>query len=198
MAINTEEVKDFFNSLAYKWDSYTPADDAIVREIFSNIGSLQNMTVLDGGCGTGFLVPYYIDSNVGDLDCIDISDEMIRVARSKYDYDNVSFICQNILEYEAEGRYDIIVIFNAFPHLPAGRNTFEHLASLLKEDGIMTIAHSMSRESLIRHHSGVDDTVSAALPELDEFENMTSGIFRIVKAVDTDRMFQIIFKKASK
>ena len=62
----------------------------------------------------------------------------------------------------------------------------------------MTIAHSMSRESLIRHHDGVSDNVSGMLPSNEEFEELTQGIFRTVKIVDTDRMFQIIFKKLSK
>ena len=108
MPINREEVREFFNGLACKWDSYAPAEDWIVTKIFTNIGSIQNQTVLDVGCGTGFLVPYYIQGNVGDLDCIDIAEQMIDVARSKFDYANVNFICEDILEYQAERKYDLI------------------------------------------------------------------------------------------
>ncbi len=198
MPINREEVREFFNGLACKWDSYTPAEDWIVTKIFTNIGSIQNQTVLDVGCGTGFLVPYYIQGNVGDLDCIDIAEQMIDVARSKFDYANVNFICDDILEYEADEKYDLIMIFNAFPHIPATRETFMHLASLLKTEGILTIAHSMSRENLIRHHDGVSESVSVNLPETSVLEDLSGDNFKIIKTADDDDMVQIIFKKTSK
>ena len=60
MPINREEVREFFNGLACKWDSYTPAEDWIVTKIFTNIGSIQNQTVLDVGCGKGRVLAFLL------------------------------------------------------------------------------------------------------------------------------------------
>ncbi|MBQ2213704.1 MAG: hypothetical protein II414_03965, partial [Erysipelotrichaceae bacterium] len=59
------------------------------------------------------------------------------------------------------------------------------------------IAHSMSREKLIRHHDGLSESVSVNLPETPILEELSRDSFRIIKIADDDDMVQIIFKKAS-
>ena len=171
--INETKVREFFNEYAAKWDSYSINHKAI-RTVFSELDLKEDSTVLDVGCGTGVLVPYYLERNIGHLDAIDISDQMIERCRNKFADPRISFICANVMDHDCADRYDLIMIYNVLPHMPDYEALFSHLASMLRKDGQLVIAHGLSLASLSKVHEGVPEDVALPLPDPDTLKKELS------------------------
>lgn len=186
--IRESKVREFFNEYAGKWDSYSVNTEAIAA-IFNNLEINENSTVLDVGCGTGVLVPFYLEKNIHHLDAIDISDRMIEICRRKFDDPRINFICQNVMELETEEQYDLIMIYNAFPHLPDHDRLFKHLTDLLKDNGQLVIAHGLSLAHLMEVHEGVPSDVAIPFPDLDTLRKELSEYLTVTEIVDNDDMF---------
>ena len=68
-------------------------------EKICEVGNLKNKRVLDVGCGLGHLVDYLAMKNIKvNYQGIDISEEMIKSAKSNINKKNVKFYCKNILD----------------------------------------------------------------------------------------------------
>ena len=59
----------------------------------------------------------------------------------------------------------------------------------LKINGRITVAHGMSRESLIKHHSGSAKRISTILPEPDELAEIMNPFFDVDIRISTDEMY---------
>ena len=58
-------------------------------------------------------------------------------------------------------------MFVLFPHFPKPERLLERLCGVLRPGGRLTVAHGMSRQALLRHHSGAASRVSLELPEAE-------------------------------
>ena len=85
-----QDVIVFFDRLAPQWDADMIRHDNIIATILDNAGVKPGVDVLDVACGTGVLFPDYLARNVGTLTAVDISPEMVRIARSKYPESSVT------------------------------------------------------------------------------------------------------------
>lgn len=50
------------------------------------------MSVLDVACGTGVLIPDYLERGAAQVTAIDIAPEMVRIAREKFPQENVTVL----------------------------------------------------------------------------------------------------------
>ena len=87
--MNKDSIKEFFDSIAPKWDNEPIADKKILDVILDNAGIRENIDILDVACGTGVLFPYYLHRNVKSITAIDLSPEMVKIAKSKFPQANV-------------------------------------------------------------------------------------------------------------
>ena len=102
--------------------------------------------VLDVACGTGVLIPDYLERNVKKCVAVDLSERMIEVAKRKFgEYDNVEFLCADAEQYDFSELFDSIVIYNAFPHFVNRKLLFENLSKFLKTGARITVAHGIIR-----------------------------------------------------
>ena len=190
-----QDVIAFFDRLAPQWDADMIRHDDIIATILDNAGVKSGVDVLDVACGTGVLFPDYLSRDVGSLTAVDISPEMVRIARSKYPEDKVTVCCGDVEELDFDKQFDCIVVYNAFPHFPEPAQLIESLAGLLKPGGILTVAHGMSRAAIDRHHEGSASRVSVGLMH----EDVLAAIFRrhlqLTTKISTDRMYQVSGKK---
>ena len=147
--------REFFNSLAYKWDEMCHHDDKKIRKILQLSDIEKGSKILDIGTGTGILISYLLEKSPSKLVAVDISENMIEVAREKYKKENVEFVVSDIMNFN-EGRYDYIFIYSAYPHFKGKEKLFEHLYKLLNENGKVIIAHSQSRNEINHVHSKSD------------------------------------------
>lgn len=184
------EVADFFDSVADSWDSNMVKCRQKIDMILDAAGVSQGKTVLDIACGTGVIIPDYLNRNVKKCIAVDISPKMIEIAKSKFaGNDAVEFICTDAESCGFAETFDCAVIYNAFPHFANRKMLFENIAKHLKRGGRLTIAHGMSREDILKHHSGCAKNVSLPLPEAAELAENMKPWFAVDTAVSTDEIY---------
>lgn len=111
---------------------------------------------------------------------IDLSPEMIRAASKKCRDPKVTLLTGDVEQAEL-GRYDRIVVFNAFPHFAHPQRLIAYLAGRLTPGGRLTVAHDRSRLAINGHHEQTAGEVSRGLPPARE----TAAWFQRDLAVDT-------------
>lgn len=198
--MDKREIKEFFDAQASHWDADLVKNDEIINRILDNAGlsgkQHEDKNILDVACGTGVMIDYYKERGYTDITGIDISDKMIEIAREKYP--DVNFICSDVEKESFDRKFDYIVVYNAFPHFPSGVDLIEKLTGLLKEDGVLTVAHGMSKKQIDNHHKGVAARVSTGLISA----GVLAKIFRYFKLdvnceISNDNMYQVAGRKTN-
>ena len=187
--MNKDSIKEFFDSIAPHWDNEPIADKKILDIILDNGGIRENIDILDVACGTGVLFPYYLHRNVKSITAIDLSPEMVKIAKSKFPQANV--ICGDAENIILDKQFDAIMIYNAFPHFPEPEKVIESLSKALKTGGRFTIAHGLSKKELDEIHQKSAGAVSNVLPECDDLAKMLSPYFNVDIMISDDKMYQI-------
>ena len=186
------DVIAFFDKCAPTWDAEMIKNDAIMEKILDNAEIGPEMDILDVACGTGVMFPYYLQRGAASVTGIDISSEMVRIAREKYkDEPKVSVLCADVEEARFERKFDRIVVYNAFPHFPKPKRLIKLLASLLKEGGRLTVAHGASRETIDNHHKGSASKVSNGLMSADSLKKIFDSYFDVEVMISNSRMYQV-------
>ncbi len=190
------EIAAFFDSFADSWDADMIKVQWKIDKILDTADIAQGKIILDVACGTGVLIPDYISRKVKRCVAVDISQNMIKIAKNKFsEYKNIDFLCADAETFEFGEKFDSIVIYNSFPHFANRNLLFENLCRILKENGRITVAHGMSRESLIKHHSGKAERISTILPETDELAEMMKPYFDIDTKISSDEIYIVSGKK---
>lgn len=190
------DIISFFDRHAAEWDEELIRDDFIIDTILNNAGICEGCRVLDVACGTGVLIPDYLERGASEVVGVDISPEMIHIAGRKIDDKRVRFLCGDIESVELRRDYDCIVIYNAFPHFPEPERLIKNLSGKLKPGGSLTVAHGMSREEIDRRHKGCAEAVSVGLMEATDLANIFSRYLSVSCKISDERMYQVTGIKA--
>lgn len=178
--IDKKNVVKFFDELAPGWDQDLVVEPDKIGLILDDAGIRPGVRVLDVACGTGVLFPFYQQRQVKEVLAVDISPKMAKIAAGK-NFSAVHVICNDVEAMKGTGDFDCCVVYNAFPHFPDPAGLVCHLASWLKPDGRLTVAHSMGVVQLNRHHSGRAAQVSMGMLPAEELARIFGQWF----AVDT-------------
>ena len=184
-----EDVIAFFDRWAPQWETEIRRNDTVINTILDYAGADAEKDVLDVACGTGVLIPDYLERKVKSVTAIDISPEMAKIAKGKFPQENVQIICGDVEVYEFQHDFDAIVVYNAFPHFPDSEMLVDILASRLKPGGILTIAHGMSREAVNRCHSGSASKVSKGLPDEHELAEIMGKHLQVTVKISDENMY---------
>lgn len=184
-----KDVINFFNNLADGWDAEQIPKGAIIEKILDNGGVKPQKDILDIACGTGTVFPFYFKRDVKSVVGIDISPEMVKIAKLKFPETDI--ICGDAEEYHFDKQFDIIMIYNAFPHFPNPDKLIKHLAGYLRENGRITIAHSMSRAEIQSRHQKRAANVSLELPTAEALAEMLKPYFEIDIIISDNEMYQV-------
>ncbi len=185
----------FFDERAAAWDAAQLVNNEVINKILDCAGIDKGSRVLDVACGTGVLVPYYLEREVECVCGVDLSPAMIEKARSKFTEPNVSLICADAETDDIGSGYDSIVIYNAFPHFLNPEALLSHLCNLLSPGGTITIAHGSSREAIDAHHKGEACKVSCGLIPAKDLAWMLSKYAKVLNTISNDRMYLVSAKK---
>lgn len=133
---------DFYDSIAAIYDEfpgslfYIPIDNVERALLNSYLSSLQRgSTTLDVGCGTGQYTE--ILAKHSEVEAIDPSKEMIRIARMKPPLANVRFFQCGLLEFSTAREFDIVVAFGSvLNHLRDWASAIRTISNLLRPSGV--------------------------------------------------------------
>lgn len=192
-----KDVIEFFDRCAPSWDADMIKSDVIIGKILDNAEVGEGQHILDVACGTGVMFDYYLQRNAASVTGIDISPEMAKIAAGKYENEpRVQVICADVEETEFDRQFDVIVVYNAFPHFPEPARLIKKLCCLLRDGGRLTIAHGASREAIDGHHHGPASKVSNGLMSADSLKKLFDPLFAVEVMISNSRMYQVSgFKK---
>ena len=184
-----QEVIRFFDRCAPSWDVGLVRNEAVISAILDNAGVKAGVDVLDVACGTGVLFSDYLQRGVASLTAIDISPEMVKIAQQKFP--EVRILCGDVEQTVFERCFDVIMIYNAFPHFPDPARLIGCLARWVKPGGRLSVAHGMSREKLLQHHAGTASRVSVDLLEGNALAALFAPYFDVDTVISDERMYQV-------
>ena len=185
--IEQKDVIAFFDERAGGWDAGMVRSDEKIGRILDNAKVTAGSRVLDIACGTGVLIGDYLRRNVESVTAVDISPEMVRIAREKFPQENVRFVCGDAETAPLGEGFDAIVIYNAFPHFPDPER--------LAPGGRLTVAHGSSRADIDAHHHGAASRVSNGLMEAEALAAIFARHLRVTEVISTDEMYQVVGEK---
>ena len=193
MANKITEIKnrEFFNELSKTWDSTNTASTSV---LFDNLLIHKGDKVLDVACGTGVLTKGIYERCQCRVVGIDISDEMLKKAKINNEGMDVDYICESFYGYTSDG-YDIVIIYNAFPHFIDLEAFKASVYRNLKNGGKFIICHSLSRDELNEHHSPLTKDISRDLTDVEKEADFFRDLFIIDTAKEDDYSFVILGHK---
>jgi len=148
--------------------------------------------VMDVGTGTGVLIPHIAEAvgASGSILAIDISPEMLSVARGKKFPQNVEFLQADIQETGLPGNsFDRIICNAAFPHFEDRKKALAEMVRMLRPGGTLVISHPIGRDAVNRLHREVSPVVAEDhVPAAHELRRMLEevGLFEILIVDEPD------------
>jgi SAM-dependent methyltransferase len=103
----------------------------------------------------------------------------------------VKVICGDVESYEFDQKFDVVMIYNAFPHFPDPAGLIKQMAKLVKPGGRLSVAHGMSRAKLQQHHAGRAAQVSIDLLHEKDLAALFAPYFDVDVIISNDRMYQV-------
>ena len=192
--IDKRDVQAFFDQLAPNWDADMVRNEAVIARILDNAEVCEGCTVLDVACGTGVLFGDYVKRGAAQVTAVDLSPEMAARAAEKAAGTQITVLCGDVETdpaVRASTPYDVVMVYNAFPHFPDPARLIARLAGLMTPGGRLSVAHGMSRAAIDGHHSGAAHRVSNGLMHEDELRALLAPYCDVDVCVSDARMYQV-------
>lgn len=182
-----DKVAAYFNERAGKWDeSGCSGESRVQGAVLSLVDLKPGDSVLDLGCGTGVMIPFYLAAQAGKIVAVDVSEKMVERAREKFGNEpSVELRASDALSLDEGERFDAAVIYNAYPHFPDKLALVEKVYRMLKPSGRFVVAHGSGKDAINRHHEAVAAGVSCGLRAASEESVLWADKFEIEALVDT-------------
>lgn len=136
MNISKNRIEDYYKKQSIIYDITRPYFLFGRKEIVDRIASKSTKgNLLEIGCGTGYLLKEISKKTDLELTGIDLSVEMLSIAKKKLSVD-VELIHSDIIDYESQKKYDSIILSYVFTlDLVNAGSQIEKIKSLLKPNG---------------------------------------------------------------
>ena len=115
------------------------------NKVLEFMGNLTNKTALDLGCGTGRLIQDLLNSGA-DVTAIDVSEEMINIAKNKFPKIKTEIADVNKLPFK-DGSFDFVVASFLIVHLRDLTTTFDEVYRILKDGGEFVLTNINQRKA---------------------------------------------------
>lgn len=181
--MNKGDVQAYFDHHAAQWDERLQRPKAIINSILDAAGAKARSVVLDVACGTGVLFEEYLLRGAESITGVDLSPEMVRIARRKFPQSHIEVLCADVETIILPKKFDCCVVYNALPHFIQPSELIQCLSKVIVTGGVLCVAHSMGREALIRHHEGRADSISQRIPEAHELAALFDPWFAVETTV---------------
>lgn len=176
------EIIAWFDEQAAEWDDRTSYDKSTIELFLESANIRKGKSVLEVGCGTGGLIPFYLERNVTDITAVDFSPEMITTALEKFrDDGRVNIMCADIMETHFSKKFDCIILHNTLPFITDIPALIQHLVRQLVPFGTLCFAQ--------------DDIQRSCISAIDLAARMSQD-FKIQAAIsDDEKMYVAGIKK---
>jgi ubiquinone/menaquinone biosynthesis C-methylase UbiE len=190
----------FFDREAARWDKGEGEVTEGIRALVKDLGLGAGDIVIEPGCGTGVISELLLEElgARGRVYGVDISEKMLEAAKAKSLVPRAFFhhadaACMPF----TNGFADTVVCFRVFPHLDNQAAVLAEFYRVLKKDGLLVIAHPISREKLNELHCNAGgDVARDLLPEEAEMRQLLSDSgFEILTFVDQENRYLIRARK---
>lgn len=192
---------EFFDRHAERWDEmrHPAAAPELLQALVDRFGLRDGDTVLDLGCGTGRAAPFLLRAvgAGGTVVCADFSAGMLRRARRKKALRRARFIRARAEALPcADGSFDAVVCYCAFPHFEAGPALAE-FNRLLRAGGRLVIVHPLGSCEINAIHSRAGGAVSEDLmpPAAEMGPLLMARGFSPVRLLDRPGIYLVIALK---
>ncbi len=170
-----ESKTGFFDTRADTWEEtcYPAPVRERLSELIREFGIRPGERILDVGTGPGVLIPYLRKGvgSSGQVCAFDLSLEMIRRALNKLRIQG-DLVFQGDVHFIpfVDGPFDRVICFAAFPHFDDPGDALREMGRVLKTNGVLVIAHLMSRDELAAHHGTHHTVARDVLPAHHEMQ----------------------------
>lgn len=183
-------VAEYFDQRAKNWDAISDKPGIKHLNAAYMAGVTEGSRVLDLGCGTGIMTQAYFECGASEVVALDVSSEMISRAKDKFSQEpRVTFYAQDVLDYQDDRLFDVVVIYNAYPHFQDKPALVKKVATLLKPNGRFLVCHGMSRAALNDHHGVVPEEVTSHLLPVKVHAKDWTPAFAIDQLIDAGHMY---------
>jgi ubiquinone/menaquinone biosynthesis C-methylase UbiE len=188
----------FFDCHAASWDgeSTALAEEKRLRVLVREMGLTPGGLVIEPGCGTGMVSALLIEElgAAGLVAGFDISGSMLALASRKGLGPRAVF-CRTdaaCLPFGSRSA-DAVVCFRVFPHLDDRTAALAEFSRVLRERGLLVIAHPAGRQKLNEYHSRAGGEVALdLLPEEPEMRScLAASGFEVVLFEDRDERYLV-------
>ncbi|MDE5600966.1 MAG: class I SAM-dependent methyltransferase [Clostridia bacterium] len=186
--------RSFFDNLAPSWREGVSISVDKIDGLLENMPLEAGNRVLDVACGTGILEESLIKKGV-TVDAIDISPLMIEKARKNIVNSGVTFTVANFYEYTSDVKYDVILVFDAYPHFFDKECFAKKSAELLRSGGTLWIFFDESRERINAHHADHKCEISVGLESAESEVKVFEEYFDIIRLQDDENGYCIGLKR---
>ncbi|MFT5486200.1 MAG: putative TPR repeat methyltransferase [Paracoccaceae bacterium] len=184
-------VRETFDHFAEDFDKQLLEDleyraPKLIHALFREVspGSASDLDILDAGCGTG-LSGIDFKAHAGSLTGVDLSSEMLKLAKARRLYDNLHEDELAAFMRANPGRFDLIVAADVFCYIGDLAESLEAALVTLKTGGLMIF--SVEAQSK-RGYSLTGSGRYAHKPAYVQKASKTAGFEEIISRTDTLRM----------
>ncbi|MCR5491093.1 MAG: class I SAM-dependent methyltransferase [Bacilli bacterium] len=190
------QIEKYFSSIAPNWDAMEDIPPERIEKLLDKLTIREGEHILDVACGTGIITGRLADRSKAKVLGVDICGRMVEIARRKYEGNpRVEFMVADFVASDFKEEYDLVVIYNAFPHFMDVKALEGALSRALRKGGRFAILHSMSREALDDHHEFLPEGVSRCLESAEIEARPFTDCFHILESSESENHFCIIGKK---
>jgi GT2 family glycosyltransferase/protein-L-isoaspartate O-methyltransferase len=101
---------------------------------------IKNKKVLDIACGEGYGT-FFLSEFAESITGVDISDQAITHAKSKYIRENLTFLQGSAITIPCQNqKFDVVVSFETIEHLYEQEEMLDEILRVLKQDGVLIIS----------------------------------------------------------
>src|SRR3989344_2123398 len=139
-----EDYEIYYDKIASEYESIVPHNKELALKI---VGILkknkikQNSEILELGAGTGLIAEILAKNNYNNLTLVDISDEMLKLAKNKPSLKNCKFIKENTLDFKTNKRFDVVYFCMHLDYFTdfETKHILQSVKDVLNKDGLIII-----------------------------------------------------------
>jgi len=194
--------EEFFDGHAPDWDRAAPAGmEPRLARVVAEAHLRPGQRVLDVGSGTGVLIPHILRA-VGEggwVAALDLSAEMLAIARGKCFPANVGFLQADIQQVPlADQSFDRVICNAAFPHFADERKALAEMIRVLRPSGLLVISHPIGREAVNALHRDAGEAVAGdrVLPGAEMRRLLKAAGLKRIRVIDEPQFYLASARKA--